>query len=765
MTETRDTLAEIYQALDLAEALADLAPRDKGGYYALTCPKCGARGEAYVYKGGHRLTCNRREKCGLSMSLWEYVQSSRGLSPQETLRELARLAGYELPALDPEAVERMERARAQAEAWESVLEHFQAELWGPAGETVRAYLAGRGYTEPESRGMGLGLFTGAEDVAAHLKRAGFNEDQAEPVRDALGNITKAYKLAIAYRDPAGRIKGLIARALDGTDPKYLYSRGLKRETPFNLDRARALPDKLLVVEGILDALAVREKAGLSNVVALGDASLSETKLAQAVKYGTKAVVLGLDNDKAGADGTERALELLRKTGLRAYVLTLPEGVKDPDEYIKRHGPDAFNELYKNVQTGARWKAGRILSRYDGTDLSRDRALDEAIAYEDSLLDPIESKDLIETVTRGLDLSPEFLEHRLRTYKEKRAQDELRRGYGELFTKGPELLRSGDLDGLREYLSGKSRELQAKAVASTPGPYTLDLLEADIAQTRPGLRTGYRALDDIFRIPPEAITIIGARPSHGKTTLLMNLLLNMARIYTDQAFFFFSYEESRKQIGVKLLNILSGETIDRARNVQALEEYLREKQTGRENVERGKGELRDLMETKRLWIIDEPLLVDELADALAYYRDRYSIGAVFVDYIQKVKTLGGYPSRQVELQRISERILEAAKGLSIPIILGAQLGRDPLHKEKVRLDNLRESGDIEQDANLVLGLYNPAMEKAQDEGDAFPGDEVELKVTVLKNRNGQVNEERDLTFNRPLLKVKDSIAESRSYSGR
>lgn len=244
---------------------------------------------------------------------------------------------------------------------------------------------------------------------------------------------------------------------------------------------------------------------------------------------------------------------------------------------------------------------------------------------------------------------------------------------------------------------------------------------------------------------------------------MNLLLNMARAYPDRSFFFFSYEESRKQIGVKLLNILSGETIDKTRNVQALEDYLRAKGTGRTKIEEGKAELRELTGAKRLWLIDEPLYVDELADALAYYRERYNIGAVFIDYIQKIKIRGRYPTRQVELQRISERILETAKGLSVPIVLGAQLGRDPLHKDKVRLDNLRESGDIEQDANLVLGLLNPAMEKAQDEGSGYTGDEVELTLTVLKNRNGLVNEERPLMFNRPLLTIKDSTA--RSYAGR
>jgi len=230
---------------------------------------------------------------------------------------------------------------------------------------------------------------------------------------------------------------------------------------------------------------------------------------------------------------------------------------------------------------------------------------------------------------------------------------------------------------------------------------------------------------------------------------------MVQAYPERAFLFFSYEESRKQIGIKLLNILSGEILDRTQNIQALEDYLR---TGasppREKIEAGRARFKELTESKRLWIVDEPFFVDELADTLALLRGRYDIGAVFIDYIQKIKIKGRHPTRQVELQKISERILETAKRLSIPIILGAQLGRDPQHSDKVRLDNLREAGDIEQDANLVLGLFNPAMEKAQDGGEQTIGDEVELRLIVLKNRNGLVNEERTLIFNRPLLTIKD-----------
>ena len=755
MAETRDLLEEIYQSLDRAEALRELEPRDKGSYYQLICPNCRKR-EAYIYKRGLRLFCNRLDKCGFSQSLWDYVQSSRRLTNQETLRELAQLAGYPLPELGPGAIERAERARAQAGVWESSLDYFKAQLKGEKGQAVLDYLKGRGYSEREIEAMELGLFTSAKELKVYLVSKGHKEDVTAPVIQSLENISRKHKVAIPYRDPIGRVKGFIVRAITGdVEPKYLYNKGLTRDLPFNLDRARG-HSELIVVEGYLDALAIRERAGLENVVALGDASLSETKLDQALRYGAQAFILSLDNDRAGTEGTERALELLRKKSLRAYVLTLPEGIKDPDELIKTKGPETFKELSRNPESGARWKAGRLLARYDvKTDKGRDLALDEAIAYEDGLQDPIDTKDFLDVITQGLSLPLELIEHRLKTYQEKRAREELQKGYQELFNKGPELLEAGKLEELREYTGEKSRELQAKAVTRTLGLYTLGLLEEDIAQTRPGLKTGYANLDNLFLIPPEAITIIGARPSHGKTTLLMNILLNMTRAYPERAFFFFSYEESRKQVGIKLLNILSGEILDKAQNVRALEDYLRAgSRPARVGIEAGKKEFKELTESKRLWIVDEPLFVDELADTLTLLRGRYDIGAVFVDYIQKIKIKGRYPTRQIELQKTSERILETAKGLSIPIILGAQLGRDPQHSDKVRLDNLREAGDIEQDANLVLGLFNPAMETAQDEGKRSTEDEVELKVTVLKNRNGPVNEERALIFNRPLLTIKD-----------
>ncbi|MDY0231928.1 MAG: DnaB-like helicase C-terminal domain-containing protein, partial [Candidatus Saccharicenans sp.] len=386
-------------------------------------------------------------------------------------------------------------------------------------------------------------------------------------------------------------------------------------------------------------------------------------------------------------------------------------------------------------------------------------IEATIAFMGGIQSPVERYDFEESIASGLGLTALLLESEFKSYKEKKNREALKRDYREFFKKGLRLIEAGDLQAFEEHLKESSTEFQIKTTARIPELYTASLLEEDIRRARPGLKTGYASLDDLFSIPPEAITIIGARPSHGKTTFLMNLALNMVKAVPDRSFFFFSYEESRRQIGVKFLNILSGHRFDSGQNIKCLEDMIRgdgqdQNNKAWEKIRQGQAELERLTESKRLWIIDEPYFVDELAGVLTLFKKQYDIGAVFIDYIQKIKIAGRYATRQMEIQKVSETILETAKKLLIPIILGAQLGRDPQHGDKVRLDNLREAGDIEQDANLVLGLFNPAMEKAQDNGETSREDTVDLQVTVLKNRNGPVNETRILNFIRPLLTIKD-----------
>ena len=147
-------------------------------------------------------------------------------------------------------------------------------------------------------------------------------------------------------------------------------------------------------------------------------------------------------------------------------------------------------------------------------------------------------------------------------------------------------------------------------------------------------------------------------------------------------------------------------------------------------------------------------MDDLSKVIASLKERGKIGAIFIDYIQKIKFKGKSSTRQLELQKISETILETAKFNSVPIILGAQFGRGNTKQEVLRLDNLREAGDIENDAKLVLGIWNDAKEKSDSKGESLMSRTVDLDFVVLKNRNGPSNQTISLVFDRPLSTLKE-----------
>jgi len=276
------------------------------------------------------------------------------------------------------------------------------------------------------------------------------------------------------------------------------------------------------------------------------------------------------------------------------------------------------------------------------------------------------------------------------------------------------------------------------------PYTLKDLIKEIEESPQGLSTGYDKLDKHISIPAEAITVIAGRPSQGKTTFMLNLLINMCKIYPGKSFFFFSYEENRHKIGLKMLNILSqGEHNKRSNlDLKFLEENIRQN-TSCEEIEKAKETFKELTTNNRLWLISKSFYIKDLSHRITYFsNENHNIGAVFIDYFQKIKIQEGILNRYVELQKISETLLETAKNCRIPIIVGAQFGRD---NNPNRLDNIRESGDIEQDASLVLGL-----EKGTRSTNSF--NEVPLGIKVLKQREGATDKMISLSFDNITLKI-------------
>jgi replicative DNA helicase len=295
----------------------------------------------------------------------------------------------------------------------------------------------------------------------------------------------------------------------------------------------------------------------------------------------------------------------------------------------------------------------------------------------------------------------------------------------------------------------------------PPPMSFTTLLDNIATLPPAYKTGYNTLDSFIGFTTGAISLIAGRPSHGKTTFMFNLLLQMSNLYKDEKFYFFTYEEPIKNISVKLLNRLidtdlSGyfrEVRDLAKptNYEFIKSYIKNKRTDIKQVEEGKRQLQELIDSQRITVIDRNYSVEQLSSLITYLNKKEQIGALFIDYIQRINTDKKTQDTRTKIAHISDSILQTAKNTGLPIILGAQLNRATTESKggKPKLENLKEAGNLEEDANTVISVYCEAREQEETQNGEQNSKkrEVELEIKTLKNREGEVNTKEILYWDR------------------
>jgi replicative DNA helicase len=237
----------------------------------------------------------------------------------------------------------------------------------------------------------------------------------------------------------------------------------------------------------------------------------------------------------------------------------------------------------------------------------------------------------------------------------------------------------------------------------------------------GVPTGYEALDSMIGGFREGdFVIIAARPSMGKTAFALNLALNAARARAPVMFF--SLEMSYQQLIERLLSTISLVDLYKIRHGKLDEKDWRALVAAADKL------------MKLPIVIDDESLLD-LRTARAKLRRakrEHDIKVAFIDYLQLMHAKSA-ESRQQQIAEISRGLKLLARELQITIVALSQLSRAVEQREdkRPRLSDLRESGAIEQDADIVMFLYKDAYYKMEDE--KKPADEVE--VIIGKQRNG------------------------------
>lgn len=275
----------------------------------------------------------------------------------------------------------------------------------------------------------------------------------------------------------------------------------------------------------------------------------------------------------------------------------------------------------------------------------------------------------------------------------------------------------------------------------------------------GLHTGFHKLDEMTAgWKPGEMIVLAARPGQGKTALA----LTFARHALDQrydeatdawkkpghAVGMFSLEMTNEQLMLRLLASYGSESLQRIRQGDLDEHSL-------QKLRMVAGDMKEWP----LYLDDSSFLtINQLRGKARRMKDRFGIELLVIDYLQLLRSESAQAkdNRQNEVAEISRGIKALAKELSIPIIILAQLNRrSEESKAEPALHNLRESGAIEQDADVVLLLHRPDPEKDQDGNERQVGPIIPYNLIIAKQRNGPTDK-LDILFHAPYTRFDDPV---------
>jgi KaiC/GvpD/RAD55 family RecA-like ATPase len=324
------------------------------------------------------------------------------------------------------------------------------------------------------------------------------------------------------------------------------------------------------------------------------------------------------------------------------------------------------------------------------------------------------------------------------------------------------------------------------------PLNLERLQEDVKNEASELATGFTSLDRWISIPNRQLTLIVSRPLHGKTTFMLNLLLNLCRMCPKHHFLYYTYGESRQDVEIKLINMCSeipfssrepdGFTTNfkrwqyeiRNRDIDYL---IKKSETDPEY--RGLKHFLDI--ASRVHVMDGNYHIVDLLDSIQAFKSTLPVGAVFIDYLQAIRPDKAFLAlpRHQQVQAVTDQLIQVDKETMFPFILGAQLtagDRNLPEYDGVGVAYVKDLQDPDQVSSLIIGLQNYAksqfigshindrfksrfnqyvLKKAEKMPESFrdkhPNTVILAKVLV--NRGGSTPEV-ELMFNKWLMKISD-----------
>ena len=309
--------------------------------------------------------------CGKGGGVINFIMEIEGLNFPEAVEFLANRAGMQMP--EEENDRDAKKRRRMLELNREAAKFFYAQLSGPAGRPAIDYMRERQISPATAKRFGLGFAPDTwESLTAEMKGKGFTElelREAGLVRNGKNSgvyDTFRNRLMFPVIDVRGDVIGFSGRALGDGEPKYMNSPETlvfnKSRNLFALNLAKkSKSGYIILAEGNIDVVMMHQ-AGFDSAVASLGTSLTPEQTRLISRY-TGEVVIAYDSDGAGRKASQRAIELLEKLDVRVRVLSM-QGAKDPDEYIKKNGADAFRNLIDSSENHIDYRLQTVTGKYD-----------------------------------------------------------------------------------------------------------------------------------------------------------------------------------------------------------------------------------------------------------------------------------------------------------------------------------------------------------------------------------------------------------------
>ncbi|MBR2241383.1 MAG: DNA primase [Clostridia bacterium] len=303
--------------------------------------------------------------CGVGGNVFHFVSKIENIGFKESVEMLANRANITLPTIDNEQDNKVSYLKSRVyEINKQTAQFYHENLYKPTAKVAQEYIKKRKLDNNTLKTFLIGYSCNFNELYKYLKQQGFTEEEilASTLvnKNDKGEFIDRFRKRLMFpiQDERGRVIAFGGRILEDSliknptrpQAKYInssenivYSKGRHL---FGLYAAKKEKlDKILIVEGYMDAISLHQR-GITNVVASLGTALTEAQ-GRLLRKNSQQVIIGYDSDGAGQAATMRGLEILQNLGCDIRILQI-EGAKDPDEYILKYGPERLQKCIDNA---------------------------------------------------------------------------------------------------------------------------------------------------------------------------------------------------------------------------------------------------------------------------------------------------------------------------------------------------------------------------------------------------------------------------------